>query len=544
ASDRKVGEFRRYKQLEVPRKCQKTSTVSKAYVTQESLRQFFIFSNIYFRVILTSATSTLTTQLLRAYKGIWAKNLNIKRLYGTDVTRGYGNRQYLERIGMLDRNCKAGHDAIAFRWLSNASDSTGKAAFNVMVAGVQTETTGQRADLYIFDDPATAKNSNTASKRDAIRALFSEQCRQLEHTGRMIVCNTRKHLEDFGGMIGKEPFRSRFFSLHRKAEWVDPVTGLERLYYPVDGEGEEQLSRQELDRLRASMPEREYSSEYLNEPLDPSRALFRREDFQIIDPSRAPIEVRYGLGRELTDDEKSDLLRERADIVAYNHCDPAGKEEQSAKGDDSAIVGWRRDRYGSVYFTYLRSGQFTSSQLWDQLYLAFCYNRPLFTDYEKADNDLHTPSAYRGWCARKQLELDAEAAAGHIPSSADIRPRFEKVSKANKNSRIEQMEPLARAKRLFILSNAAPPEEIEKFISQFLSHLIADHDDYPDCASRLLRYHRAGEYQEQVKREAPKEDFATKDGVTTIPFAALAEMSIGNGDGLVWGQKGAIKNVA
>src|SRR5207253_8452052 len=127
--------------------------------------------------------------------------------------------------------------------------------------------------------PASDKNSNTPGKREKIKACFSEQARQLEHTGRMIVCNTRKHLEDFGGMIQKEPLRSRFHSLHRIAVWIDPVTTEKRYYYAIDGEGEAQLDEKNLELLRASMPEHEFSSEYLNEPLDPERALFRREDF-------------------------------------------------------------------------------------------------------------------------------------------------------------------------------------------------------------------------------------------------------------------------
>jgi hypothetical protein len=74
------SDFRKYKQLEVPRQCQKTSTVTKAYVTQESMRQFFLFGNRNFRVIITSATSTLVVKLLRSFRQLWTRNQNLKRL--------------------------------------------------------------------------------------------------------------------------------------------------------------------------------------------------------------------------------------------------------------------------------------------------------------------------------------------------------------------------------------------------------------------------------------------------------------------------------
>jgi hypothetical protein len=538
ADKRRAGEYRRYMQLEIPRKCMKTSTASKAYVTQESMFQYFVLGNIYFRVILISATSTLTTHLMSAYKAIWARNQNIKRLFGKVITRGKGRNAYTERISLLDRNCKSGKDALAFRWLSNAENPTGKASFNFMVGGVGTETTGERADLYIFDDPATGKNSHTAHRRQEIKDCFSEMTRQLEHTGRMIVCNTRKHLEDFGGMIGKEPLRSQFHTLHRKAVWVDPATKQERFYYPIDGEGEPQLDRKNLDHLRASMTEREFSSEYLNEPLDPSRALFRREDFQIVNPKTVPIEIQYGRGRDLTRDEANELAKEKREIFGVNHCDPAGKEEQSARGDDSAIVCWRRDNVGKVYITYLRAGQWTSSQLWEQLYQAFCYNRPNFTDYEKPTNDLHTIASYTAWLAEKQKLIDDATPRGEVKRSADIRPRFEPLSKANKHLRIEQMEPLIRNKRLFILSDAAPADEIEKFIAQFLSYLISEHDDYPDCAARMVPILGPMNYEEETKKAMPESDFAVDDGVTRVPLSVLLEMNNASQDGLLWGQRG------
>lgn len=544
ADRRRAGDYRRYKQLEVPRKCQKTSTVSKAYATQESLRQYFLFGNIHFRIILTSATSTLTTGLLRSYKAIWARNLNIKRLYGITVTYGKGRNVYTERISLLSRNCKAGMNAIAFRWLSDSDDASGKAAFNFMAAGVQTELVGQRADLYIFDDPASDKNSNTPGKREKIKACFSEQTRQLEHTGRMIVCNTRKHLEDFGGMIQKAPLRDRFHTLHRKAVWVDPRTHEKLFYYPLDGEGEAQLDERNLELLRASMPEHEFSSEYLNEPLDPERALFRREDFQIVPANTAPAEIRYGLGRELTRDEQDDLARQRVEIFGYNHCDPAGKEEQSKRGDDSAIVGWRRDRFGNVYITYLRSGQWASSRLWEELYAAYCYNRPLRTDYEKPSNDLHTLASYQAWVAKKQKDIDDATPKGQPKPSADIRPLFQNVPRSTKPSRIQQMEPLLKSKRLFILDNAAAPEEIEKFVSQFVSYLALDHDDYADCASRMVPILGPQNFADVAKPPAIESDFTVAEGVTSVPFSALLEMNKDKGDGQLWGQKGRSTNAA
>lgn len=528
------AEYRRYKQLEVPRQCQKTSTVTKAFVTQESLAQYFLHGNRNFRVVITSATSTLVVKLLRSYRQLWSKNQNIKRLFGTSIELGSGKNKYKTRISMLAPKCGAGLNALAFRWLTEAEDTSGMASFSVMVAGVQTEMVGQRADLYVFDDPASQQNSNSSLKRAKVMDCFAEQVRQLDHNGRMIVCNTRKHLEDFGGAIAKSdgPLRNLFHTLHRKAEWLD-ADGVEHLYYPVDGEGTEKLSRKKLDELRRSMTAREYSSEYLNEPLDETLALFKREDFQMIDPAKCPIEIRAGLGHDITPEERGELEINRARIVAYNHCDPAGKEDQSLHGDDSAIIGWRVDRWGNLYLTHADAGQWASSRLWDHLYDAFCYNRPQFTDYELPASEMHVRSSYSAWVERKQRDLDNEGKGAR----ADIRPLFESLPKSAKDSRIESMEPWARAKRIFILTSI--PEPIRnKFVEQYVNHTVIEHNDLADASARVVRFLRPADFQEQSKVEQPKSDFTQKDGVTGVPFEVLLQMQKPKSDGLLWGQRG------
>jgi hypothetical protein len=527
-AERRTGAFRPYKQVEVPRQCQKTSTVSIAYVTWETLRQYYLFGNENFRTIITSATATLTRDLLFRLRSLWARSKGVKRLYGAILSDERGSRE-------------SSADVIRARWLAQQEDADGLAAFTVRVAGVGTETTGQRPDLYVFDDPATMRNSGTPLQREKVLNTFLEQVNQLEFGGKMIVCNTRKHLDDFGGRITKEPLRSVFYTLHRKAEWYDK-DGVRHLYYPVKGGAkpgtlEPALTAAKLDELRKMKPEREYSAEYLNEPMDPTRAIYTRDAFPVVEPEQAPIEVRFGLGRNLTREEEAQLSEENVSIWATNHVDPAGKEDQSRKGDNTSIVGWRRDRHNNLYVTYLRSGQWPSSRLWNELYEAFLWNRPQFTDYEMPASEMHVVSSYQGWCERKRRDLMRLLPPGSPPPFVDIRPKWEGLPKGSKMKRMEALEPWTKAGKVFILSTAGPQEEIDLFIQQFCDLGSTDHDDYPDAATRVIRFTLPLAYEEVVHAEEKADVVMQPDGSGRFNVAAVRGSASGR-SAAFWGDRG------
>jgi predicted phage terminase large subunit-like protein len=493
ADERLPGVYKRFKEVELPRGCQKTSTVSKAYVTISHLRQRYIFDNIYHRIIITSATTTLTEGVTKALHTLWEKSQRIKKLFGVNRyrtirrSRGEDELKFLRRDGIYGSKTK---NTVSLRWVDDSDDASGLTAFSVLYAGIRTETQGQRADEYIFDDGNTKKNSKKDELRTLVVEAFTEQIRQLDPTGKMMVCNTRQHLHDFGGKIKTPEYRQLFHIMHRRSRFIDPETGKEKAYYPIDGLGRERYSLRALDDLALVTPDAEIWSEFQNCPFDPSKRMFSRDQFQIIDldDPRVPIEIRYGLGKALTGPERGDLEQNRLTILAYNTCDPAGKEEQSAKGDSTWIGGHRFDKNGDWWIVDLRYGQWDSDETWRQNYLAWVYNRPLAADYELPASELHVRGSFEKW------KGDESKALGF---AITMQMDFDHMPKSGKPTRISHLTPWTKNRKIYLLSSI-PKAVRDVFLEQFHNYPQAEHDDAPDMVARCLRYVSAPSI-EQVK---------------------------------------------
>jgi hypothetical protein len=543
ADERLPGIYKRFKEVELPRGCQKTSIVSKAYVTISQLRQRFIYDNIYHRIIITSATTTLTEGVTLALESLWSKNPRLKKLFGIDRyrtihrQRDEDGHRFIRRDGIYGSKTK---NTLSCRWVKDSDDATGMTAFSVLYAGIKTETQGQRADEYVFDDGNTKKNSRNDALRQQVVECFEEQVNQLDPLGRMLVCNTRQHLHDFGGKIKSPEYRRMFHILHRRARYNDPKTGREKPYYAKDGLGRERYSLRVLDDMSLLKPEAEMWSEYMNCPRDPKKKVFSRADFQIIDLAdpRVPIEVRYGLGSALTQAQQAELAQQRVTIKAYNTSDLAGKEEQSVKGDSTWVGGHRFDRYGNWWIVYLAFGQWDSDETWRQQYLAWLYNRPLAHDYELPSSELHVRGSFEKWKA------DASRDMG-IPITMMI--DFAHMPKSGKPSRIEALTPWTKNKRIYVLSNVdALPRKV--LLDQFHDYPQANHDDGPDMVSRCLRYVDAPSIAEVRAAMAAKEGPRIKDGkfvVSSQQFMdAFKEQRRSSGGSPNWGLRGRVRKAS
>lgn len=563
AAERGTGEYRRFKQIEVPRQCQKTSIGARAYAVFRSLREYFVVGRINYRIIIRSATGKNTRDTLAVIRRMSGHSQNLRDLYGVWIGRCYAcartsqnfepfthcrfedcgralNRKS-RRIALINDTAGMGADQVQFRWLTEAENADAVAAYSIWVAGLRTETTGQRPDLYIWDDPQTDTNSDNPTKRAKITEAFDESIRQLEIPGEAIVLDTRKYADDFAGNIQKKPLSTLFYTLHRRVRWKtdEPeaapyVVGGYRYYYPIKGNGDPALSAQEVERLERQMVERKFSAEYMNDPLDPTKVLFRRDQFKIIAPREAPFEITCGLGSTITEQQQRELDAMNLKVFALNSCDPASKEEQSVRGDDSFIVGLRVDRYGAIYITRLSAGKWSASRTWDEIFEANNYNRPEFTDYELPADEKHVRPSHEKWIREKS---EALSSIEKKPVPLFIPMRWQHMPKSGKSSRIEQMEMWTKNGRFFILSNAASSDLIDKYIEQWVGYGVVDHDDGPDATSRLIRWLVATTYQ-QPSAQPEEPSISATAGVASVPLALIEEMSFQEPAGKLWGETG------
>lgn len=537
--ERLPGVYKRFKEVELPRGCQKTSTVSKAYVTLSHLRQRFLFDNIYHRIIITSATTTLTEGVTNALKTLWERNQKIKHLYGTDryktkIVRGEEKKVFIRRDGIYGNKTK---NSISARWVKDADDASGLTAFSVLYAGIKTETQGQRADEYVFDDGNTKLNSKTQVRREEVVDKFVEQINELDPQGRFLVCNTRQHFDDFGGKIKSKEFRTLFHIMHRRA-WKDLPDGTRVPFYPKDGLGREKYSLRALDEMRLLKPEHEFFAEFMNCPIDPEKQLFKASDFPIVEnDDRLPIEIRFGLGHPLTMGEQAQLDKERKFIRAFNCTDPAGKEEQSIKGDDTFAGGFRFAQNGDIYVTWLDCGQWDSDAVWDHLFAGFLRNRPISVDYEKPASELHLRNAFEAWKVRRSADLGVP-----IAMMLDLYP----MPKSGKPARIEQLTTWTKNGKVKILRDAAPEAVIKKFISQHVGYPLENHDDGPDMFSRVVRFaNPVTAAQIEAAKKAKEGPRITEEGTMKVTFDQFMKAFEGGpSTNLNWGLQGRKKRVA
>lgn len=578
AADRRIGDYREMKQMELPRQLEKTTIGARAYPLFISKREYFVNDDRNYPIMIRSATALNSRDsLLKIFRRSTISR-TIKRLYGIDLVKcatcGASSQVpgpqsarcpacgeikpskiRVHAISLIDPTRGAGgtaKDSITFRWSTDshreadeqllpvddpdynpfgasddAEDESGgedeDQAYSIRAVGLRTELTGQRPRGYILDDITTKDNSKTPEMRAVIQSRFDQATMQLEFGGWLLVNNTRKFTDDFAGQIQKEPLRSQFHSLHRRVYWETDeaddaphvVDGM-RYYYARKGSGKPALNAEKVAQLEKRS---DFPSEYLNDPTDPKQATFKRADFQIIDINdeaqcqrllhHQPIEIRCGLGRNVSPGEQLDMATIGVTIQAFNFWDPAGSDEkESRRGDDTFGVGLRLGRYGAIFVTKLAAGRWSDTETWNQVALMNAYNRPQWSDYEMGVDEKSCKSALKKWIR------DEGERTGITPM---IPMHWSHMPKSTKFGRCLKMEAWTRNGDFYILSNAGSPELIEKYISQWLglrlTGSVAAHDDGPDATSRGIRYFMQATYQKPPATEEPPPEPTLQAGV-------------------------------
>lgn len=502
---------KRFKKVQKPRGTQKSS-VGRAYVTWRLLRAFYLENNPYFRVLVISATSrTARNQWFKPLKKLWTVNKNLIRLFGMwEFTCDHcGQRQNVpehlnagvslcprcnEKIGAKVRVRQVclvtkgsfGVDNIQMRWTVHPpEDFSGMAVENLQFGGIDTELTGQRFDLVMADDLSTDKNSYSHDMREAVKNTFAEVTRQLD-SGQLILSCTPKHLDDLANDIERKdgPYFDQFHIMRRRASWLNDE-GATVYYWPVDAEGKRRLDEEELREKRLMTSDRNFSSEYMDEPEDPTRSSFKSDWFEFIEQSDVPPPVLWGYGTEYTEEQLKRINEEHVVVDSLLYIDPAGHEEQKKRNDDTALFGIRV-YLGEVYVMLLRSFKGPDSKEKEEIYQAAALLRPRLIRYFRKNNDREGAliNGFSNFCIMKSQELSVAMARPvnvHLPMY--FQPESTIVSKRDK---IEKTEPLWRARRVKIVRCAGITEaERVKCRDQYVGLGITTHDDYPDAGSAI-----------------------------------------------------------
>ncbi len=574
AADRRPGDVRSMKQIEVPRQCEKTSIGSNAYSLFISLHEYYVSNERVYPIMIRSETAQNARDSLAKIRAKAIRGRHIKRLYGVRLIRcakclershvsmkaviacpacGATTRLKVQEIAIVDPSVGAGgtgKDSVTFRWATNIAEvgqavvavpktlaeieldydpdsddfdpaiEDEEAAYSVRAVGLKTALMGQRPRLYILDDIQSEDNSDTHEKRMKIEARFDEAKRQVEFGGRMFVFNTRKYVSDFAGKISVEPLRSLFHTLHRRVYWETDeedappyvVAGM-RYYYQIDGDGNRTLDDKEVADLERQMIEREFAAEYLNDPTDEKRATFKRRDFQILN----------------VDDQ---VAYQRIPIeVRYGRGRPlTPDEEDELARQNLTIQAWNFwDPSGKEEQSKRGDDTFGVAIRLDRY--GAIYIAGLAAGQWSATKTWDEVDRLNSWNRPTWNDYEMGVDEKNCKASFQkwLRDQFDKsgmtpsipmhwshMPKSTKMGRMEKVESWTSNGDFYILSDAGLGDAgiIEKYIGQWLAlGRNADHDDGPDATSRGVKYFMNRTYQRPTDHEAAGGDMSLTSGV-------------------------------
>jgi hypothetical protein len=562
--DHSAAVFKRFKKYTKVRRTQKTSK-GKALATFEHLHARFVQNNHSFRMLIISASSTLgRDHYLQPLADIWDNHENLQRLYGTTWhTKRYAqliaqaqvrgvepDPDLLEaetrKLCLLSKGSRP-KDTLRMRWAVNQKNSSGKSAISFKIMGMTTMSAGNRWDFIIVDDPVNSENSQNDKQRRKVELKIADLRKQGDANSRIVYFNTPWHIDDASSRIDKEQ-GDQWHIMYRPGMWFDTATGAPIYYWeknalpPGDPKPGEPAANDVWtpDLIEAERTQPDFYSQILLQPKNPETSIYEETDFQIVEPTAAPLDVTAGLGGRPITDEQAMFLREcrgaKADLFqAVGFIDTSGNDKPTMRGDDTFGVFYRLSYDGNAYIVRLFAGQMNVSVEQTAAYEAWSYSGASSIEYEvSGGHEKFVRQSYAEFQAKKSKDLQRPV----------MMPLFFRNARSSKSKyvRIPQMHPFIKAGRVRILSDAASPALIKKFITQWVDYGSDPHDDGPDAASRVLYHLQPMEQFAGAVEQSPESRIELHDdGSLTIPpevlFAHMAA-SAAQDDTRGWGDRG------
>lgn len=233
--------------IELPRGHLKSWIVTKAWSIQQVLK------NPNLRVLIVNATEDNAVKFMRTIERYLADGGLMSQMFGNFQSAVWNQNECIikHRTKVLD-------------------------APTFMAAGLQKTLTSQHFDLIIADDLVEPDNVRTKEQREKVYEFYLSLFDLLEPDGRMVVIGTRYHQDDLYAKILEEN------QLHKN--WSVFV----RSCYKEDGSVlfPEKFTHAQLDDIKKKSFYH-FSTQYLNNPIDPENADFKADWIKTYDPGSA-----------------------------------------------------------------------------------------------------------------------------------------------------------------------------------------------------------------------------------------------------------------
>lgn len=231
--------------IELPRGHLKSHIITKGWSIQQILR------NPNIRILIVNATEENAVKFTRSIERYIGKGSLLEKLYGRFESTVWNQNEFIisQRTEILD-------------------------APTLMAAGLQKTLTSQHYDVIIADDLVEPDNSRTKEQREKVHDFYLSLFDLLEPNGKLVVIGTRYHQDDLYARILEEN------STH--TNWSIFV----RSCYNPDGSilFPEKFSQSQLDDIKKKSFYH-FSTQYLNDPIDPENADFKASQVKYYDPT-------------------------------------------------------------------------------------------------------------------------------------------------------------------------------------------------------------------------------------------------------------------
>lgn len=449
--EREVNRKSRKKLILVPRGHLKTSIITKGFTIQQILK------NPNVRVLIANQVWDKAREMLYEIKQMLSDKSDLPKLFGPFISDRWRE------------------DDIVIRQRTKAL-----AAPTVGTSGVEAELTSSHYDVIILDDLQGLQNYQTPEQREKVKRYYRSMMDLLEPGGLMIVIGTRWHLDDVyqyimdneaeyfditvrkvvenGRIIFPKKFNKRFNPVTKEWEFTDKPC-------------------MDFIQYLKKRPSEEFSSQYMNSPIDAENQIFKSSYFKYYD-------------------RRPDRL-----YVAMT-IDPAISEKASADYFAIRVDGMDQD-YNIYTLDYLR-GHWKVAESIDNIFTTYQKWKPSVIGLET----IAYQKALKSWLEEKMRDRGV-----YFPIT-----ELKRNTNESKEFRIKAMEPFYRDGKWFH-ANWMKGREMEEELLQFPK---GKHDDLIDAGASMLDLLIPGdsevaheipegsweaEFQKAVKHQAGKADF-------------------------------------
>lgn len=230
--------------IELPRGHLKSWIITQGWAIQQVLK------NPDTRILIVNATEGNATKMLRFIRGYLSRGGYLSQYYGNFETEIWSQEE------------------IQIRQRTKAS-----VAPTLMAAGLQKTLTSQHFDIIIADDLVEPDNVRTKEQREKVYEFYLSLFDLLEPQGKIVVIGTRYHQDDLYARILEENDIHHNWSIFKRSCYKSDGSVL----FP------EKFTLASLDDIKKKSFYH-FSTQYLNNPIDPDSADFKTDWIKTYDP--------------------------------------------------------------------------------------------------------------------------------------------------------------------------------------------------------------------------------------------------------------------